>query len=147
MRVILLKDVAKLGKKDEVKEIKQGYALNFLIPQKLARAATDVDIKALEKRLEEKKIHEKISEELIYETIKSLDGKIVEIAEKANDNGHLFSKVHKNEIVDAIKNSTGLLIEEDWIILYDEIKEIGERELIIKSGKFKATVIISVKKA
>ena len=147
MKVILLKDVAKVGKKDEVKEISQGHALNFLIPKKLARAATPADIKALENRLKEEAVHKKVSEELIYETIKSLDGKTVEITEKANEIGHLFSKVHKKELVEAIKNSTGSTIEEDWIVLFDDIKEVGERDITIKEGKFKAKLTISVKAA
>ena len=147
MKVILLKDIPKVGKKDDVKEISKGHAINFLIPRKLVRPATDADVKALERKIKEQGVHKQISEELIYEVIKSLDGKTVEITEKANEQGHLFSKVHKKEIVDAVKESTGSTIEDHWFVLHDEIKEVGERELTIKEGKFKATITILVKAA
>jgi large subunit ribosomal protein L9 len=145
MKIILLQNIPKVGEKGEIKDVSEGYALNFLVPQKKARIATNADIKNQEKLLEEKKIHQKITEELIYKTIKSLERKRVEISAKANEQGHLFSKIHKKEIVDAIKESLDSTIEEDWIVLDEDLKEVGEKEITIKSGKFKAKIVLEIK--
>lgn len=133
MKIILLQDVAKIGRKGEVKEVSQGYANNFLLRQQLARPATDKDAKAAQARKEENIIHQKVKKELLEKTFADLKGKEIKITEKANEKGHLFSQVHKDKLVKALKEQLNVDIDESNIILTDPIKEVGEKEIILEA--------------
>ncbi|MEK7184868.1 MAG: 50S ribosomal protein L9, partial [Patescibacteria group bacterium] len=110
MKIILLKDIAKVGKKYETKDISDGYAINLLIPKGLAVPATSEMLKkiSLERSLidGEKKIHD----ELLHKNMLALDGITVSIVEKANEKGHLFAGVHVIENVKAILKQTRIQI-------------------------------------
>ena len=132
MKVILLQDVPKLGKKYEVKKVSDGHALNFLIPRRLVEMASESAVKRLEvmkkKETEEQKIHE----DLLLKNLKDIQGVSVEINAKTNDKGHLFASIHKDEIVLELKRQTRLDISPDYLILDKPIKEIGEHEIEVK---------------
>ncbi len=92
MRVILLKDVEKLGKKGNVREVANGYARNFLIPNKLVVLATERELKKL---AEEKKIEaQKAEEELLHfqEIASQVDGLEIEIPAKVSEDSKLFGE-------------------------------------------------------
>jgi len=146
MKVILLKDVPKLGKKDEVKEVNQGHALNFLIPRKLVIPATPNAIAQLEKRTKEHQAHQAIADELIAGTMRSLNGTQVEMFVTANEQGHLFKKVQDQEIADAIKQGTGASIDTSWVSVVHPIKETGEHEITLQHNDRKAKCTLVVKK-
>ena|ERR1700733_14791336 len=144
MKVVLLKDVRKVGKKFEIKDVSDGYALNFLIPQKLAEVSTPASMKKIEVLKVKSETEKKIQEDLLVKNLKNLDGATVELSEKANEVGHLFKGVHKEEIVEAIKKQLSLDITPDYIILEKSIKEAGETEVEAKVQdkivKFKVVV-------
>lgn len=133
MKIILLKDIPKVGKKYETKEISDGYALNMLIPKGLAVNATSEIIKKIS--IEKSKIEgeKKINHELLLKNLETLEGKTVTISEKANDKGHLFASVHIPEILKAIKNELRIDIPSESIILDKPIKEIGVHEIMVKT--------------
>lgn len=136
MKVIFLKDVPRVGKRHDIKEISDGYALNFLFPRKLAEIATSKAIVELEKRKKEILIERKIQEDLLVKNLEEIKGKIIKLKCKANDKGSLFSAIHKNEIVEAMKNIYKAEINEEFIILEKPIKEIGEFNIPVEiSGK------------
>src|SRR3989344_2135553 len=111
MKVIFLKDVAKLGKKNQVKDVAPGYALNFLIPKGLVKKSTESEIINLEQRGKEKEAkNEKLVKEF-KEKLETIKGIVIKIEEKASEKGHLFKAVSKEEIVTAIKKYTGLDLE------------------------------------
>ena len=147
MKVILLKDVAKMGRRYETKEAADGYALNFLIPKGLAVAATPDVVKKIEIEKAREEGERKVQEELLLENIKQLDGITVTMTEKANKKGNLFAGVHKAEIIPAIKAQTRLDIPADFIILDKPIKEVGEHtiEVKIKEKSAKFTLKIEAK--
>ncbi len=125
MKVILLKDVEKLGRKGEVKKVADGYGRNYLIPNKLAVLATKSELVKLE---EEKKIGaEKAEEELkMYQEIASqIDGLELEITAKVAEEGKLFGAVTTSQIAEKIKEQ-GFEIKKEQIKLDEPIKEIGE---------------------
>jgi len=131
MKVILLKDVEKLGKKNDLKEVADGYARNFLIPNKMVILATKAEIAKME---EQKKIDtQKAEEELVrfQETASKLDGLELEIVAKADDDGNLFGAISAVKIVDKLKEQ-GFEIEKNQIKITEPIKEIKEYEVLIE---------------
>lgn len=133
MKVIFVKDVGGVGQRDTVKEVSDGYALNFLIAQGLAEQATKEKIAALEKRTksrEEEKNKEAAAREKI---ITALDGARVELSVRATEKGGLFKSVGAKEIVQALRKE-GKEIDEQLIILPKPIKEVGEHTIEIAAG-------------
>src|SRR3989344_1415099 len=110
MKIILLKDVAKLGRRGEIKETSDGYARNFLILRNLAAPATPENIKRTEEELKSKKIQKEHEYEgfhalqavLAKPRLPDGQGRIV-IKKKAYKNGRLYAAVSREEIIEALK--------------------------------------------
>jgi large subunit ribosomal protein L9 len=131
MKVILLKDVEKLGQKGDVKEVADGYARNFLIPNKLAVLATKAELVKLE---EQKKIEaQKAEEELVHfqEIASQIDGLELEIPAKVSEDGKLFGAVAASQIAEKLKEK-GFEIKKEQIKTGEPIKEIGEYEATVE---------------
>ena len=125
MRVILLQDVEKVGKKYEVKEVADGYARNFLIPKGLAKPATEGNLKWLEAQKEA--LRKRAEEELkkVQEQASNLDGLEVVIPVKIGDEGQLFESINTQKISEKLKE-LGFEIKKSQIALEEPIKELGE---------------------
>jgi large subunit ribosomal protein L9 len=132
MKVIFLQNVKKLGLKDEVKDVNEGHARNFLIPQKLAVEAGAKALSALAERLrmKEQKIEKGTKE--FREAVSLTRDFTLSIKKKANDEGHLFSSVTLKDIVSALKQK-GINLEEKDLELFSHIKKTGEIEIPIKN--------------
>ena len=146
MKVILLKDVRNVGRKHEIKDVSDGFAMNSLIPQKLAEPATAASIKKLEERKKRDADSKKLNEELLSKNIGSIENISIEIAGKGNEQGHLFAGIRKDEIVDELKKQGHLDLDPDHIVLDKPIKEAGEHDIKVKVGEKEASfkVVISV---
>jgi large subunit ribosomal protein L9 len=143
MKVILLTDIPKVGQRYDVKDFAQGYAQNVLLSKGLAELATPQALAKLEAKkasLQKKKAEE---EALFSELIASIDNKKITLQAKANDKGHLFKAVSPREVIDAIKKSTGIDIDENHIVM-DHIKELGSHKVTIKKGDKKGQCEIIV---
>lgn len=144
MKVIFLKDVPKVGKKYETKEMAEGYARNLLIPRGLAIAATPDAAARIGKLKAEEDAKHRVNNALLEKNISELDGKEAKLKAKANDKGHLFAGLHKPEVIQAVKTSLGLDISAEFIDMDHPIKETGEHVVHIhagsKKGKFKLVV-------
>ncbi len=144
MKVILLKDVSKLGKKYEVKEVSSGHAQNLLIPRGDAVAATPQALKRAELERSANEGERKIQEELLAKNIEELDGLTLTIKGKANDKGHLFAGLHREAISAELKEQSRLDVMPEAIELDQPIKEVGEHTISVKAGgksaKFKVVV-------
>lgn len=134
MKIILLKDMAKIGKKYETKNISDGYATNLLIPRGFAVAATTETAKRIELEKARDEGERRIRHELLLKNLAELEDKTITIIEKANDKGHLYAAVHKPEIIKAIENQTRLQIDPAHIVLDTHIKELGLRPIEVKAG-------------
>lgn len=147
MKVILLKDVKNLGKSMDVKDVSDGYARNFLFPQKLAQIATPELIKKAE---QQKLAAVKKAEENLLETEKlvaALDGAIVKIKAKANEEGKLFGSVTGEMISNALIEEKFNLGKSASVAINDPIKEIGEYKVTINfSHGLEAEVTVLVEK-
>ena len=131
MKVILLQDVEKLGKKNDLKEVADGYARNFLIPNKMAVLATKPEIAKME---EQKKIDvQKAEKELaVFQgTASQLDGLELEIAAKADNDGKFFGAVNTVKITEKL-NEQGFEIKNNQVKIAELIKEAGEYEALIE---------------
>ncbi|MDD5145308.1 MAG: 50S ribosomal protein L9 [Candidatus Pacebacteria bacterium] len=131
MKVIFLKDVEKLGKKYEVKEIKNGYARNFLIPKGLAKPATT---ELLAWAQTQKEILEKESEEelkKIQDIASAIDGQEVVVPVKVGEEEQLFESVNPQKICEKLKEM-GFEVKKSQIELKEPIKELGEYPVKIK---------------
>jgi large subunit ribosomal protein L9 len=125
MKVILLKDIEKLGKKFEIKEVKNGYARNYLIPKGLAKPATKEALEWLkiQKEIEAKKAEEELKK--IQELASSVDGLEITIPVKVNEKGQLFEKINSQKISEKLQEM-GFKIKKSQINLPKPISEIGE---------------------
>lgn len=131
MRVILLQDIDKLGKKYEVKEVADGYARNFLIPKGLAKPATKEAMKWLEfqKELEEKKAERDL--EKIQKRATNIDGQEIVILVKVGEDGQLFESISAKRITEKLQE-LGFEVSKSQLNLEKPIKELGEFPIKIK---------------
>ncbi len=131
MKVILLQDVENLGKKFEIKEVKDGYVRNFLIPNGLAKPATEEVLKWLEvqKEIQAKKAEGVL--EQIQKSASAVDDSEVIISVKVGEDGQLFESVTNQMILEKLKEG-GFDIKKNQIILEEPIKELGEFPVKIK---------------
>ena len=134
MKVLLIKDVKSLGKKGEVKEVKDGYGKNFLIGKGFARAAT-AEILA-QHASDELIVAENLEKEVnvLKEIAAQLDKCEIIITKKLGQNGHLFGAVTKDEVAVALQEQHGIEIDKKHINEKAAIKTIGEHDLDFKLG-------------
>ena len=132
MKIILLRDVQKVGKKYEVVNVAEGYASNALLPKGLAEIATEKTLKRLELLKATDLADQKVREDLLLKNLKDISGVTIEISGKANDKGHLFAGIHKDALVPALKEQTRLDIDPQYVILDKPIKEVGEHKVQVK---------------
>jgi large subunit ribosomal protein L9 len=143
MKVILLQNVPKIGQKGDVKDLKEGYVRNMLLPRGLAKIATAGDLKSLKKQAEAKEEYHNAEVSRVAEVFKKLEGEAIEISEKTNDKGHLFAKVGKDEVIAAVKKNAGVTLKEDWFDL-EPIKEVGEYTVDLKFEKLHKKMTLKV---
>ncbi|MDY6895640.1 MAG: 50S ribosomal protein L9 [Thermotogota bacterium] len=132
MKVLLLEDVAKLGKKGEIKEVSDGYARNYLIPKNLAVEATDGYIKHIQ---ESKKIEDKKKENLrkrSEEILEKLKATNIGIKAKSGEKGKLFGAVTAQDISEKIEELLGEKFDKTWFDEKVNIKELGIYTLKVK---------------
>jgi large subunit ribosomal protein L9 len=143
MKVIFLKDVPRVGKKHDIKEVHDGYAVNFLFPRKFAMSATAQNLAELERSKKEVSIKREVQEGLLVKNLEEIKNIIIIIKGKANEKGHLFSAIHKKELIEAIQKEKHIEIDEEFIMLEKPVKEVGEFEIPVvipapsKAGKGK----------
>ena len=131
MKVVLLQDVKSIGKKDQLVNVSDGYARNFLFPRKLAKEATagavnDVKIK------ESAKAHHKQEEINAANEVKAkIDGKIVALKAKAGKEGKLFGAVTSKDVAAEMKKQLGVDIDKKKLVM-DDIKLFGSYECAVK---------------
>ena len=131
MKVLFLKDVKNVGKAREIKEVADGYARNFLLPNELAKEATAEVLAAFEAQntLTEDKEEEALKEEQALAS--SLDDLEVPLLIKVGDEGQLFESVTAAKIVDALKGM-GYKVKKEQVELAEPIREPGEFTVKLK---------------
>lgn len=132
MKVILLEDIAKVGVKGDVVDVKPGYANNYLFPRDLATKATPKELANLEKRIaqrEEELAQAKAEAEKVAEKLASVN---VTIPTKVGEGGRLFGTVTNQDIAEALKKDYDIQVDRRKIVLDEKIKSLGTYDLPVK---------------
>ncbi len=144
MKIILIKDVKGIGRAHEEIETKDGYALNFLIPKKLAIPATAVAKMEAETRRKQMKDRTVVNAQLLTQNIASLVDAHIVITAKANEKGHLYNAIGESEISKAAKEQASIDLPEDAIKIEKPFKELGTFDIPVSTadtfGKFSITI-------
>ena len=141
MQIILIQDVNNLGGANEVVTVKNGYARNFLIPQRMAVEASPSNLKQLEERLKQiRKKEEKMLAEL-NKVIAALQAGPITIGAKSGTSGKIFGSVTTVQIAKAVREQKGYEIDRRRIHLVDEIKELGSYKAKVDFGNGNETEI------
>lgn len=144
MKVVLLKDIKGVGRAHEIAETKDGYALNYLIPNKLAIPATPAARRNAELRYKQVVQRKELDAKLLSQNIAALAEARIVIRAKTNEKGHLYDAVGESKIAKAVKEQAHIDLPEDAIKLEKPIKEVGTFDIPVAaagaSGKFSITV-------
>jgi len=132
MKVILQQEVKKLGKKGEIIEVSEGYARNYLLPQKLAIPATAINVNTAKQQKEaEVRKSQRLQDEAKLHAAQ-LSKLAVTLAVKTGEGGKLFGSVTSKDIADALKAQHGIDIDKRKIELKDSVKSLGSFPVTIK---------------
>jgi large subunit ribosomal protein L9 len=132
MKVILIQDVPKLGKKGTIVDVSDGYARNFLFVRKLAVEANEGNIESEKNRLKILKLKEEKLLNEAKEIAKKLEENIIKLKSKVGQNGKLYGTVTNKEISQAIKEQLNCDIDKKKIHIEENIKTLGNYILDIK---------------
>jgi len=131
MKVIFLQDVKAQGKKGEIKEVSEGYALNFLIPRGLAKPASQGNVKTLENQKQaelRRKEQEKIEAQQLGKTLEELT---VVLKSKAGEGGRLFGSITNKQIAEELEKMK-IKIDKRKIALDEPIRTLGTTQVPVK---------------
>ena len=128
MKVILLEDVKGSGKRDDIINVSDGYARNFLFPKKLATEATAQNLHSIQKQ-KQAAAHKRDEERKVALALKTkMKDIVVTVPVKAGDAGRLFGAVTNQEIADALKAQHGIELDRRKIVITNSIKQVGPAE-------------------
>ena len=144
MRVILLQDVSNVGKKNEVKDVSDGFARNFLLAKNLAKPASPEGLKSLEMERARKEKESTETRQKYKTVVEKLESLTLRFKVKMGEKDKAFGSVSSARIRDALKKQ-GIVVEKEEILLDEPIKTTGERIVEIKfpgdlTGKIKVVV-------
>lgn len=145
MKVILLEDVKKLGKKGEVIEVSDGYARNYVLPKKLGVEASGKNMNDLKLQKANKEKIEKENLEAAKAMAEEMEKDQVVVSIKSGEGGKTFGSVSSREIAQSYKEQCGKEIDKKKIVLPEPIKSLGVYEVSVKlhpsvTGKLKVKV-------
>lgn len=144
MKVILKKDVAKLGKRHAVVEVPDGYALNKLIPQGMAIPASPENLKRISNLKAEAFAHMAADEGAYLAALATLATKTITLTVEANAQGHLFKAIKANDIHDALVAEGITAIPISAITITSPIKSCGEHVITLNFHAHKDTITIMI---
>ena len=146
MKVILLKDIKGTGKKDQILEISDGYARNYLLPRKLAKEATSEAVNSLEKARSADRHREEVRKQQAEERARELKGKVIQLSVRGGDNGKIYGSVTNDQIATALKEQLGVELDKRKVEIEEPIKTAGQAFVTLKLLAGVSTrIIVNVK--
>lgn len=145
MKIILIEDVKKLGKKGEIIEVSEGYARNYILPQKLGIEANNKNLNDLKlQKMKEEKDAQKLLDDA-KELAEKIAAQAITVKMKAGEGGKVFGSVSAKEVAEAAKKQCGLEIDKKKIQLQEPIRSFGYHEVGIRlhpqvTGKLRVKV-------
>lgn len=134
MKVILLQDVKKVGKKGQTVEVSDGYAANFLFPRKLAVKETKKSVEILEQQNEDARVQKENAKAEALKIKEQLEHVVLEMTLKAN-NGKVFGSISGKQIEEELKKQFNIVIDRRKIITKDAVNQLGYTRLEIELFK------------
>lgn len=145
MRVILKKDVDKIGSAGQLLEVSDGYARNFLFPKGLAEEATAGKIAALQELQQNRKVKEDKEKSAAEEEKKRLQGKVIRVSASAGENGKLFGSITAAQIAEALEAQYQVKADKRGIKLPEPVKQAGTHAVSVRLyAGVQADMILSV---
>ncbi len=135
MQVILIEDVDNLGQRNELVQVKSGYARNYLIPRKLAVEGSSSNLKQLNEKLKVKDKKDSAMLAEVNKVIDTLKASPVKVSAKTGTSGKIFGSVTSLQIARAIRDQKGYEIDRKRITITDDVKELGTYKATIDLGK------------
>ena len=126
MKVILLQDVKGTGKKDQILEISDGYARNFLLPRKLAKEATAEALNSVERARSADKHREEVKRAEAEKQARELKGKVIQLNARGGENGKIYGSVTNDQIAAAMREQLGIDVDKRKIEVEEPIKNAGQ---------------------
>jgi len=143
MKVVLLKNVAGLGKTGDIKEINDGFARNYLIPKGLVNSVNKQDIFVIKAQAGKRERLKKEDKQNKIKTLKKINGFVFKIVTKVDETGTLYAKIDKKDIFQELVKA-GYKIDMNEIVLSESIKKIGRYEISLEMQNAKATIILEI---
>ncbi|MBM4444606.1 MAG: 50S ribosomal protein L9 [Chloroflexi bacterium] len=145
MKVVLIKDVAGLGKTGDVKEVADGYARNFLLRRNLALPAVRSSMNSIETQLRREVKKQQQHADELARLAQSIEGLSIELKAKVMEEDRLYGSIRDHHIADELKRTTGIDIERTSIEMEQPIRQLGSYELTVRltrdlAPKIKVTV-------
>ena len=148
MKVILLQDIKGTGKKDQILEISDGYARNYLLPRKLAREATAEALNSIERAKSADKHREEVRKADAEKQARELKGKVIQLTVRGGENGKIYGSVTNDQIAAALKEQLGIEVDKRKIEQEEPIKSAGQSFINLKLMAGVSTrMIVNVKVA
>ncbi|MGI6239063.1 MAG: 50S ribosomal protein L9 [Christensenellales bacterium] len=145
MKVILLKDIRGTGKKDQILEVSDGYARNYLLPRKLAREATSEAVNAIEKSESARKHRAEVLRLEAEQKARELKGKVVNVTAKGGANGKLYGAVTNDAISQALKDQYGIEVDKRKLEPEEPIRAAGQTLCVVRlSAGVSTRMIVNV---
>ena len=145
MKVILTQDIKGKGKKDQLVEVSDGYARNYLLPKGLAKEATNTNINIMNGKNESEAHRQKVALEEAEATKEKMEAVEVVLTAKAGENGKLFGSITSKDVAEALTMQHHIKLDKKKFVLPDGIKTLGTTTVDVKihqgvTGKLKVTV-------
>ena len=132
MKVMLLQDVKGQGKKDEIINVSDGYARNFLLPRKLAVVAENKALSDAKAKEESKQHKIEVEKAAARETAEKMDAVLVKIGASAGGDGKLYGSVTSSDVAEELEKQHGIVIDRRKIQMDGAIKQFGQYDLEVK---------------
>lgn len=132
MRVVLLENLPGKGRAGEIREVSKGYAKNFLLPRRLALAATPAIIRQVESRLEKEKLEESIDREKLLELAQQIEGREIRFKARTGTGERLFGSVTAADVAEELGRAAGYVVDKKKIVLEKPFRQTGSYEVTVK---------------
>lgn len=135
MKIVLLENVKKLGKKDEIVEVSDGYARNMIIPKGLGLPATAENLNNLKLKNKNEEKKEENLRGIANENKEKIESSKIVLFIKAGSNGRTFGSITSKEIAEEVKNALKIDVDKKDVLLDESLKNIGTYDVKIKLHK------------
>jgi large subunit ribosomal protein L9 len=147
MKVLFLKDVGGVGQSGTMKEVNDGYAMNFLIARGFAVQATPEKVKAHEAEVKRAGEEQAKQQAALVHLVKSLENAHIETTVRATEKGGLFKSITSDTVIKLLLEQKGAHITKDMVEMEKPIKEVGDHSLKVKAANVAANVVLVVRAA